>query len=231
MIDMMMRMSTLAQFVTTATISTAILPTPEAHVVTTNDMQRWIDTFTAQGPQWTKLLRIVRAHLASPVVPVASTTTAFSAFEIPILSATTTTVLRAPELFIAPKVPIPLEMFYVIVPAEIPVDATLALIENNRKRKRGKRLQKISDGSNSSGLKILVTTTIPCVHDSLLAPAMTSRFPSISSLVMVPPTFVPDFANQTPLIVQPLQKFQQAQGNIDSIHRGRSRDSIRDRLS
>ncbi|KAK9166594.1 hypothetical protein Scep_001785 [Stephania cephalantha] len=49
MSDMMMRMSALAQTVSTATTSIGVLPAPVAYLVTTDEMQRWTNTVTAQG--------------------------------------------------------------------------------------------------------------------------------------------------------------------------------------
>ncbi|KAK9148666.1 hypothetical protein Scep_007423 [Stephania cephalantha] len=94
-------------------------------------------------------------------------------------------------------------MLSVVVLAEISIDATTTLTEDNRKRKRGKGLQKMPNRSSSSGLQIPVTRIVHCVHDSLLAPAMASRFPQISLTVMVSPISVPDFASRTLQIVQP----------------------------
>ncbi|KAK9100429.1 hypothetical protein Scep_023859 [Stephania cephalantha] len=64
-------------------------------------------------------------------------------------------------------------MFYVVVPAEIMVDATPTLTEDNRKRKIGKRLKKTSKRSSSSRLEKPVTTIVPCVHTFPLALVMT----------------------------------------------------------
>ncbi|KAK9118204.1 hypothetical protein Scep_016297 [Stephania cephalantha] len=149
---------------------------------------------TAQGQQLTELLRVVRAHLVSPVVSAKPTTTVLPVLEIPIVSITITIVLRVPELVIVPTVPIPLEMLSLVVPAKISVDAIPALTENNRKWKRGKRLKKTYERTSSLGFEIPITMTIPCVHDSPQALAMVNRFPSILSVVMVPSIFVPHFA-------------------------------------
>ncbi|KAK9083597.1 hypothetical protein Scep_030068 [Stephania cephalantha] len=173
------------------------------HVVTTDDMQHWTDTVPAQRQQLTELLKIVRANLVSPVVPVEPTTIVISALEIRIVSATTTTIHMSSE------------MFSVVVPAEISVNATHGLTEDNRKRKKGKGLKKTSEGSNSSGLEIPVTTTAPCVHTFPLAPVMTSKLPSMSPTVMVSPIIDSDFACRSRQIMLAMQQFQQAQGNRD----------------
>ncbi|KAK9119351.1 hypothetical protein Scep_017444 [Stephania cephalantha] len=73
----------------------------------------------------------------------------------------------------------------------------------------------MSDEVSSSGLEIPVTTAVPCAQISSLAPAMTSRLPFMSLVVVVPPTIVPDFASRSSSIVQQLHQFQQAEGRRD----------------
>ncbi|KAK9140337.1 hypothetical protein Scep_010018 [Stephania cephalantha] len=207
MSDVMIYMSALPQPITTTTTLTAVLPVLKTYVIRIDDMHNWTDTVTAQGHQLTELLRIVRAYLVSQVIPVEPTTTILSVLEILIVSVTTTTVLGAPKLPIAATIPIPSKMFSVVVLVEIPVNATLALTEKNRKKKRGNGLQKSSEGSSSFGFEIPVTTVVPYVYISPLAPTMVIRFLSISLVVMVPPTFAPDFTSRPPQIVHPLQEY------------------------
>ncbi|KAK9100784.1 hypothetical protein Scep_024214 [Stephania cephalantha] len=90
------------------------------------------------------------------------------------------------------------KMLSVIAPVEILIDVTPSLTKNYRKRKRSKRMKRMSEESSSSGLEMPVTTAVRCVHVSPLAPTMASRFPSMSSVVIVPPTFVPKFVSLPP---------------------------------
>ncbi|KAK9083213.1 hypothetical protein Scep_029684 [Stephania cephalantha] len=99
-----------------------------------------------------------------------------------------------------------------IAPKVISVDTTPILTENCRKRKRGRRLKRLFDGASSSGLEIPLTTAVACIHVSPLAPVMMSRFYSMSSVVMVPPTIILGFASRSSSTMQPLHQFQQDEG-------------------
>ncbi|KAK9119076.1 hypothetical protein Scep_017169 [Stephania cephalantha] len=123
--------------------------------------------------------------------------------------------MASTEIHIALTLPIPSERLSVIASIGILVDTTPVLTENYMKRKRGRRLKRMFDGASSLGLEIPVTSAVPCVHVSPFAPAMRSRFPSMSSIVMVPPTIVPDFASRSSSIVQPLYLFQRPEGRGD----------------
>ncbi|KAK9157283.1 hypothetical protein Scep_003857 [Stephania cephalantha] len=180
--DMTMRMSAIGQYISTATISIAIVSTPEAHVVTTNDMQRWTDTVTARD--------------------------------------------NTPELSVAPTILIPPEILFVVVPIQIWVDATPALTEDNRNRKRGKGLKNMPEGSSSSGFEILVTTIVPCVHTSALAHAVASRLLSMLPNIMVSPTFVPDFVIEHLRLCNHYSNVSKLRVVETNLHWGYNRDSF-----
>ncbi|KAK9094590.1 hypothetical protein Scep_026059 [Stephania cephalantha] len=114
---------------------------------------------------------------------------------------------------------------------EILVDATLAMIKNSKKRKRGMKMKKISEGLSSLGLEIPVTMAISCVHVSPLTPLLMSRLTSMSSFDMVPSTLIPDFASRSiPIVQSTHQQLYQAKSSRHKYASDRSRDSLLDLL-
>ncbi|KAK9090669.1 hypothetical protein Sjap_023846 [Stephania japonica] len=219
---MTMHIVALTQSANTVTTSNVVPLTPETTTITTDDVRHWTDVVTAQGQQLTQLITMLTTRIPTPSLagPATTTTTMLPASETPIVSATTTTVLRAPEPPMSSAVPIRPEMLSMALPAMIPVDDKPASTENNRKRRRGKRRDRMNEGFSGSGLAIPDITAVPHLHTLPLAPTMESRLPFIPLASMVPPVIVPDIVSQQPQIVQPMQQSQQAQGNKDQYASG-----------
>ncbi|KAK9111959.1 hypothetical protein Scep_019478 [Stephania cephalantha] len=173
--------------------------TGSQHTVSAEDFQRLSDRVAVQGRQFADFMSHMTMRMSTLAHTVSTATTS-------------TSVLPA---FEAHVVTIDDMQLSAIAPVGVLVDTTPVLTENYRKRNRGRRLKRMSDGASSSGLEIQVTIAVPYIHVSPLAPAMISRLHSMFSVVIAPPIIVPDFASQSSSIVQPLHQFQQAKGRRD----------------